>query len=374
MSSYPFSHSKLEVANQCPMRYAKRYGLGGHEKRKEPDSPALRIGRFVHETIARQIFPAHRNKKSSSSNGLTGAELAEAKEILSAFDLRWPAWKERWFPSTFETEVEIGVDMKRQPTGFWEATLFRGKLDILATKPSVTIGDWKSGRLEDPDPVQLRRYAALIACESLPLISKEAREEPIRILTFWLRTGHVSGPFYVDWVAIQDIWAEIEANCARIAAMKKFPEHPSDSCRFCGFFGECVKAAEVTAAGLAPITSADEAAAAFLQRQLMERKSKDIQSALKAFVETQGPIDMGPKRLDFWPEEHVEVTDLASFCKMAADAGYPRKKLWAGMTIKASVVKNVQANPGWLDATQEFVQSGSEVKFAARRRPEKEAE
>lgn len=126
-----WSLSRYETYEQCPRKAMYLYV----EKRKEPESDAMKRGQDIHKLAER--FLKHQIVE-------VPAELSAPKTKLRALMFR---------DQGMFAEAEIAFDRNWNPTGWFDKDCWlRVKLDILgspvvdASVPTAFIGDWKTGK------------------------------------------------------------------------------------------------------------------------------------------------------------------------------------------------------------------------------------
>jgi CRISPR/Cas system-associated exonuclease Cas4 (RecB family) len=137
----PLSHSSLTDFEECPKRFAQVRLLKNY---KIEDSQALIYGRECHSKLENFI----NTKKPVSKDLLYGKSIVE--------DLETKGY-------TLSAEIKIAINKNLNWVDYWNPkALFRGVIDLLATRENETIViDWKTGKIRPKDS-QLKFYAMLL--------------------------------------------------------------------------------------------------------------------------------------------------------------------------------------------------------------------
>lgn len=270
----PLSYSRLNLFLQCPRKFYLRY-IEGLE---EPPTPAMQIGKSVHDALDTLIK--------------TRGDMLKALEKLDTLPKQDYTTAKRRFNTGVRmlqglpvaaSELKFGMDNKFNKVDFESSDcFFRGVIDIVISNGdgSYSVRDWKTG-WSDPDPRQVITY-------SLPLIRGGLKVNDAGF--FLLATGgmysyaiddlevsHALNFIKKTWQSIKDRFEEAERD--GVDPIEKFQPNVSGGCSYCSFHERC-KLSEV-----------DGIEDEIRNAQIEKEKAKEVFDRARAIVkETGQPI------------------------------------------------------------------------------------
>jgi putative RecB family exonuclease len=245
MSGSPFRifHSKVVSFDRCRKQYWYRY-LSGFDQPHPPATPEGIIGSGVHRAMktlcdtgepedgARELdvylrMPSHAIAGPGTEAHTTAFQLfARGCEVHAsiASDDRW-AELDTWLrPGGGDVTISARIDRAdRLVDGAWQ------------------IIDWKTGRIDMPDPTDAQLDIGHLAVRTMRQLPREA---PVTAIAWNLRTGQRR----VRALTRDDAAATVhrlERVAARMQSTSDFTATPSTACRFCEWRDRCPDAAYV---------------------------------------------------------------------------------------------------------------------------------
>lgn len=176
MKYAPWSFSKVETADACPLQFQHRHILKSASTAATSDT---KVGIAAHEILERRIRGAdHRGatKEALEKTPLTADELDTLRtldERIDTFMQKFDSFCKAQGVTEVLVEVEWAISVDYKPVGFWDpAAFFRGKMDLGAVTRDrdLIMVDHKSGIAKDlkrdtKKKQQLQAYAILgVAC------------------------------------------------------------------------------------------------------------------------------------------------------------------------------------------------------------------
>lgn len=302
-----WSESGLNTVEGCPK--ARRL-----KKAKVPVDlgDALRIGAVAHDAIEKYIDRCVRNGVPEMIEEIPAivwgcSEKASEKirkevlDLLTTFADRFPVKV-----SNPETEVAAAFDANWRRVGWndWDTVRWRAKLDLVERFPdAIRITDWKTGwklptRKESEEASQLRSYA-FVASRLYPAINV------FRIRYYFVRSGF-EHEFELHRDELHGIAEDLKRRMERADRLAATDTAtPGPNCEGCFYRRSCDRYREVLADGIPDETK--DLAETYL---LLKAKTKDVEAAIKARIEAEGPVDVGDgKLLGFHPSERWGIDE-----------------------------------------------------------------
>lgn len=230
----PLSYSRINTFLRCPRKFYLKY-IDGLE---EPSTPAMEIGKIVHESLDALIK--------------NGGDMLKALEKLDTLPKQDYTTARKRFKIGVKmlqglpvaaSELKFGFDIKFNKVDFDSPNcFFRGVIDLVIKNGdgSYSVRDWKTG-WSDPDPRQVFIYA-------LPLIRAGLRVNDAGF--FLLATGGVY-PYPITDIEVDSAfnfitkkWQLIrerfeEAEYESVNPIEKFQPDVSGGCSHCSFHDRC---------------------------------------------------------------------------------------------------------------------------------------
>lgn len=168
----PWSFSKIETADACPLQFQHKHLLKSKSSAKTSDT---QVGTAAHAIIERRVggaTHADATKEAIVQTPLTADELETLRtldERIDEFCRKFDSFVKANGVVDIFVEVDWAFDANFQRVGFWDpAAFFRGKLDLgaLTKDRDLIVIDHKSGFAKDlkrdiKKKQQLQAYAVL---------------------------------------------------------------------------------------------------------------------------------------------------------------------------------------------------------------------
>lgn len=214
-SIYPLSFSRMQVYEQCPMRFEGQYIT---KKYRDQGNDASRYGTRVHEA-----FEAH---------AVSHAPLSQDLQQYSPALMKLEA-----VPGEKHYELNMAVRANKTPCGWDDKDCaYRGAADVVVIDGTVGVGiDWKTGKPKE-DTQQLMLMAAMMF-EHFPVL------ETVRTKYVWLKYLAAPSPIGIytrgelPWM-----WAHFDARAKQMEDSLEqgvFKAHPSGLCPWCPLYSTC---------------------------------------------------------------------------------------------------------------------------------------
>lgn len=231
MGDVIFSFSRLNLYEQCPYRFYKKY-IEGYE---EPITQPLALGKAVHKAIEDKINGV--THKESVLNGYMEADFHEEISHKEISDLVGNAPMQS---NMGETEVYFKLPLSDEAN----TPIIQGYIDLYS--PNGAITDWKTNRIayDVMDNKQLALYSWAIS----QIKGINSVEGILYFLRFRRGSKHI---FTVEDMEEAREWALDKANEINKKLVladilpneykKLFPANPSRICKHCPFAWDCIK-------------------------------------------------------------------------------------------------------------------------------------
>ena len=245
----PWSHSKLNVLNQCTLRFDLKY----IQNKKEPpitDSRG-RIGNAAHKTLelimTKGLEMNRAMKQAAFDNKLTTNEtddLLGFRVNINNFLERYQKYKEKFPVGREAIEHRFGITVTMQPTTFFgKDVFFRGATDVslfLQNKDVVVIDHKSSDKREEQSgnykyEEQLKVYAVASLVEDPAL-------RGVQSAIHYIKTEEIEWSTYVKSNTIQDEyipWLVKYVNDASVRLIEPVKATKGWYCTFCGYKPAC---------------------------------------------------------------------------------------------------------------------------------------
>ncbi len=225
-----FSYSRLNMYDECPFRFFKKY-VEGYE---EPTTLPLALGKAVHKTVEDKI-----NGVGHSEAVLNGYAESEFHPEVTYKEISELASRAKIYPNMGMTEVYFELPLDDCEN----APKIRGYIDVLGYDGKF-ITDWKTNRVmyDVLDTFQIGLYAW--ATHKIYQVSKVVGT--LFFLRFRKASTHVFDLMDMEKARIWalglatsidsklDLYAMVPEHVEKI-----FPARPSSNCRHCPFALEC---------------------------------------------------------------------------------------------------------------------------------------
>jgi RecB family exonuclease len=220
MSVFPLSFSRMQVFEQCELRFDYQYVTKSH---KDAGSDASRFGNRVHDAFEKYCLGVEALPPSLE-------KFAPLLDKLNAM------------PGDKYFEMQMGVTADKTPCGWDDPACWQRGIADFAVVDTVTgtgfAGDWKTGKPKD-DTQQLKLMAAFLF-EHFPTLYE------VRTKYFWL--FHPTAPS--DTITytrdmLPDLWAHFEKKSTAIVSAVEhgvFKAKPSGLCPWCPAYETCPSA------------------------------------------------------------------------------------------------------------------------------------
>lgn len=209
----PWSHSKIELFEQCPK---KAYHVHILKEKEVPEPPYFAEGNRVHKAFEDRII----------GNRRLPPDLSKHETMMQSFKQKQADGYE------VGAEVAYGIDVYGRPVDFWDQTVWgRGKSDLTIIHPSrrmAVILDYKTGKKKESD-IQISRLA-------LMLFAAEPALEKVTGANIWLSENKVGKNYEVVREQLPAIRGTVERVLESVVTAEEkdnWPEKPSGLCGFC---------------------------------------------------------------------------------------------------------------------------------------------
>lgn len=206
--AFSWSYSRLKAYEDCPNRY---YQLQIAKSVVEEQTELLQWGDDVHKAMAKAL---------------------RTKTLLPTTFRIYQPWIEKVLNMDGELLVEDqcrwAITKYFTPTTWFSKTVWlRAIADVVRLQDDVAwVGDWKAGKSQNGDPVQL-------VLTSLMMFAQFPELKAVRSDFIWLQEDHQTTQV-VYREEIPDLWAEIMPRVKKLEAASlasKFPPNPGRFCR-----------------------------------------------------------------------------------------------------------------------------------------------
>ncbi len=230
----PLSYSRINSFLRCPRKFYLKYIEG----LKEPATPAMEIGKSVHDALDTLI-----KNRGDMLKALEKLDTLPEQDYTTARKRFKTGVKLMQGLVIAASEINFGFDSKFNKVDFNSPDcFFRGVIDLVIKNEdgSYSVRDWKTG-WSDPDPRQVIVY-------SLPLIKGGLRVNDAGF--FLLATGgiypypitdvEVNSAFNFiskSWKLIRDRFDDAEVD--NVDPIEKFQPNVSGGCSYCSFRDRC---------------------------------------------------------------------------------------------------------------------------------------
>jgi hypothetical protein len=337
---------------RCPREFHLRYVTG---TRAQFESAEARRGRALHDLLAFAVAPEAEPWPLLAAAALDFAPAADKNELARLIACVGDRYGDppRLVPAgaaNVAAEVAFGLDARGDLIDPGDpAAWFAGTIDLLRTEDggrTVVVRDYKTGRAVARGPLEADPQLRVYAYASTRIVP---RAGVVRLERHHLRfpTGLLAAEFAREEFA--DGFAEIAARSAPIGDAARrhergasldaaFPTRPGALCATCPVRIACPAwGAALALPGTTDLTDrARVAAFAVAWRQARQRVA-DAESVLRAYVEAEGPLDVGDEVLDLHPSSESEV-DTPRAAAILIAAGVPRSDILAAMKMTRSAL------------------------------------
>lgn len=211
MSNLVWSYSMLDVFEQCPLKWYDKYIL----KNKEPSSPALEHGNFVHKSIEDYLM----NRADLPE------ELQRNKPMVESI--------KRQFKDQSKAELKMGVTQALKPCEFFGHGVWgRAAADaavIHYDSDSAFLGDWKTGKKHDKED-QLKIQAMM-------LFKHYGKLQKITGCNIWLKDNTMGEMYTFHRTNETQMWVELVKRLtpmyAAVGTEKAVETRPGFICNYC---------------------------------------------------------------------------------------------------------------------------------------------
>jgi CRISPR/Cas system-associated exonuclease Cas4 (RecB family) len=335
MSAY--SYSRLRTYADCPAALKLQLDKAPSER----PAPMI-IGGLAHEAIENYIRRCHRQKTPSDAALID--EIVPSLSGIGPYESDVRGLLDR-FAATFQVFLsEPDLETKRAFTRSWKPTTWFGKgvrfravmdlIEVTDTGDEVVITDWKTGwkippRSELEEDLQLRIYAYIAS-----LLYPKAEQFTCRL---WYVRPAFAYEFELFREDLGDVREDLERRMAAIDAEQKWTATPGDHCQGCLYRRSCD---HYRRAGLGEIP--DNTAELAAEYFLVKARQKDLESALKARVEAEGPLEQsGGKVLGFQAQEQVKIVETKAAVKELDRLGVPGPAIWDSLSLSKTAVEKL---------------------------------
>jgi hypothetical protein len=350
----------------------------GHQKRdlrrKEPESPALREGRVLHDVISAYLG---RCLEQGVQTDVTAIE----EIVRQAFfgpepsglpDDAYPSLLDtaRKFAGTYVVDVDRlahleepwAVPLARPDRPGFENAYMWVILDACYLGGSTAVvedfkTDWYLRAQEDVEgDLQLRVY-----CWGVAQVYRHVEEFECRLN--FMRHGKVRSVTF-DRSVVEETDELIRARVEQIRAARKrgeFPAVPGSHCQWCGFASECPALKQATAL---PITDDRAAQAAAGELLALERRADELREALKAYTAETGSIVLEGVELGHFLTESATVDDVGTLAQRLSQAGLDP---YAYLQPVAAKLRALTSTDEGLELVGDLLVDRSYTRFATRK-------
>lgn len=209
-----WSYSRLAAYELCPLQAKLKF----IDKIKEDDSPAMKRGHEIHESLAKFL--------TGKAEGVPRDALKNPKVEAMIVELGQ-------FPELL-VEQQWGYDANWSPTGwFGNSTWFRSILDVGVIYEDMTAEavDWKTGKRYGSNMEQMQTQAIAMFGRFKPLTK-------VTVRLAYLDSDPKDDPFEIVDIQkheIPTLKAGFEKRVARMFSDTIFAPKPNNKCHFCAF-------------------------------------------------------------------------------------------------------------------------------------------
>jgi len=288
--------------------------------------------------------------KLTLDKGVAPAEdlRAEAKELLETFAGSYLF--ENREGTVIEAALAFDDEWSRCGWEDWSICRFRGKLDLMEPLGDdvVRVTDWKTGfkvpsRAELEAGTQLRTYAFLTS-----LLFPKATE--FRLVYFYVRSRWAH-EFILHREELEDVREDLERRMSRADAETDFKASPGDQCEGCFYRRHCDAYRK---AGRDEIPEETEALATAYY--LLKARLKDVETALKKRVETEGAVSVsGGKELNYYPVESWSIDDVKRTIGKLLELGVEPDRVYDEITLSKAALTRLLKSVNKKDELDDFL-------------------
>lgn len=364
MKERAYSYSQLRQFAECPLAWK----LARIDRVKEEPSRPMMIGGAAHQAIEQYVVGCHASGLASDAaliddivDGLSCAEdlRGEVRMLLDKFA---GSYEVRLTDPDLETRRAWRSDWTETHWTDWSRCRFRAVTDLVDKAGTVLeITDWKTGfriptREEFAEDLQLRAYAFVQS-----LLHPEAEEFHVRL--YHVRIGYEQGPLIIHRDELDSVREELERRMAAVdlACVKgDFNPTPGDHCERCGYRRQCPA---YLASGRAELP--EETPALAVEYFTLKAKLKDVETALKDRVASEGPVLLGDGRqLGFVAQERVSIADVKAAIAALLSAGVGKDDVFRELTLSKTAAEKLLKRAGKRDIAQKFIDTYGEVSIS----------
>lgn len=242
----PWSSSKLDVANNCALRFYWKF-IDRRKEAKIEDSRG-RIGIAVHqalELVTKGQDLKRALRKSAIDSKLTTLEaddLLMYRPNIEAFVERIGKYKERNPVREQLIEFKFGLDEKLNPTDFWNNDgIFRGVFDfgLDLEANAVVVIDHKTGEESET----LEKYIGQLDTYAVAATRLKPHIDGVQTAVHYVKTGKIDWNSFTstDTITKQTVpWLVEKINAGADKVTESSPEPTTGWwCSFCGYKTNC---------------------------------------------------------------------------------------------------------------------------------------
>jgi hypothetical protein len=322
-----YSHSKLELYDNCPWAYR----LSVLEGIPRGESEALVTGRVLHEVIARYLEHLIRNRLQTDWEWAEQAPLTGVSEDVKEV---WARFYNGFLLPPLDqpgVEARLAFDRTWRPTEFFgKDAYFRMVLDWHFRQAGLAvIQDWKSGWWV-PENLEKDRQLRIYGWGLKQAVYPDAREVLLRL--HYLRSGKEMEAL-LEPQELEGIPDLLQEKIRGIEADRHFDPRPGSFCGICGLTAHCPVMAQalVPVEVMAPATRQDAEQGALLLLTL-QKLENELASRLKEWVKVNGPLAVG--NLIYGPKPGVSYDLDPQLVTLALlEAGLSREEVWPLLSI-----------------------------------------
>lgn len=340
-----YSYSKLDTYSKCPQAYKYKY----EDKLRAPDTVPLILGTAIHAAIEQYLKHLIKVKRQTDITEFDRVtqEIKDAlpEDVLEEFTDICERFQDSFMLSNPEMETYIEAEYafdKDWNLVPWDSenAWFRAKIDLAQVdKENAIITDWKSNRVIPPqsaidDSFQLDVYSLVMS-----LVFPKVQELDVNLYFARYSASRTSTRNLKDAVKTK---AKIERMANKIETAKVFPAKVSSQCEYCEYKGLCT----TFKSHLADLNIEDIATPADAQKlakktYLMEIALKEAKNKLKAYIDTNGPVEVEDEKIDYWPTETTSFPDSEGLVLHMISQGIPKTSIWANLKLSKTAVEKI---------------------------------
>jgi hypothetical protein len=348
----PYSYTRFDLFETCPAQFKMKY----HDRIPETPSRPLLLGSFIHEVLKHYNAHLYGNRVQTDvtslpliadklfyikPTGLTGADLAEVREILARY-----AGSHILNLATYAGSEELMRFDIDQDRTIW------GQVDELHIDADIaTIVDFKTdhqvrSEAEVSRDIQLKIYCWLVK-QHYPQVTK------FRVCLDFVRHGvvrwipSVEGE-HLDLSAVEEADAYIRGMIQQIEAERKWAPKPGAGCSWCPYVDRCpAMQSDDRAAGQIVIATEAEAKEAANRLALLRAQATRLEFGLKDYCNAAGAVESNGLRWGFQLTESRRIDDVAGFIHAAREAGHDVTEL---LTVSTTELKKATRRDPGLEA------------------------